>query len=105
MQGLFNQQGADPGAVYEEVATDPLAALHDDCVDVPVGLTQHGVDDLAFGPHDAVRFGVATQESGIEAGVEMEGVGDVAERRALQLRDAAHELPLAPSWRSFSQYW
>ena len=46
------------------------------------------VDDLAFGPLDAVLLGKAAQIFGVERGVEVEGVGDMADRRIPPCRRA-----------------
>ena len=44
------------------------------------------IDDLAFGAPDPVLLGKAAQVFGVERGVEMEGVGDVADRRIRHVR-------------------
>ena len=78
MKRAFDQHAAKARAIDEHVAGDPLAALQHDMADVVLLAVQRNVDDLALGPFDAARLGMATQEPGIEAGIEMERPGQAA---------------------------
>ena len=90
LQGLLDQQAAEARAVDEQLALDALAAVEHDRFDEAVLAAQDRVDDLALGTHDAELLGVAAQVARVQAGIEMEGVEDVGQRR-VRLAGAAHE--------------
>ena len=92
LQRFLDQQADHAGAVDEQVGRDALAAFHDHRVDEAVVLAQDRVDDLALGADHAALFRVLAQEFGVQAGVEMEGVVDVGQRRVAAAQVGAHEL-------------
>jgi hypothetical protein len=71
-------------------ASMPLAGLGDHRLDEAVERPLLHLDDLALLAHHAARLGVLAQELRIEAGVEVEGVGDVRKRRVAGV-DRTHE--------------
>src|SRR5690606_8018571 len=81
-QGLPEEQAAKPGAVDEQVPREFAAVLEPDRGDVAAAGVLVDLDDLAFDPLHTPRFGKAAEEAGIEAGIEVIGVGQLAERRA-----------------------
>ena len=80
LQRLLDQQAAEARAIDEEIGLDLPAALERDRGDVAI-LVHADIDDLAFGALDPVLLGKAAQIFGVERGVELERVGDMADRR------------------------
>ena len=69
----LDEEAAKAGAIDVEFARDGLAAFQPDAGDA--GGAFLDIDDLALDPTHAPRFGVAAQKPGVEAGVEVKGVG------------------------------
>ncbi len=76
---LLDQQAAKARAVDEQVAGEDGAVGEGHGADMAAFRIERGIDDLAFGSADAVRFGMAAKEARIEAGVEVEGVEQLRE--------------------------
>src|SRR5690606_28125268 len=74
---LADQQGAEARAVDEQVALDALAAFELDRRDVAAFAVAMDADDATLMPPRAMRLGAAAQETGVESGVEVEGVKKV----------------------------
>ena len=96
-QGLADQQGAEPGAVDEEVGLDAPPVLENDRLDEAVRPLRHLVHD-ALGPRDASGLRIAAKELRHSAGVDVDGVGGVGDRRARRL-ERQHEPILADHHR------
>ena len=92
VQGPLDQQSAESGAVDEQLALDGGAGIEPDGADVALTLTQLDVDDAALDPLHAPRLAVAAQVAGVERGIEMEGIGDLRQRRLRHVGARAHEL-------------
>ncbi len=79
LQRLLDQQAAEAGAVDEEIRFDPAVAFERDRRDV-AAVAHFDIDDLPLGALDAVLLGEGAQISRVERRIEVEGVGDVADR-------------------------
>ena len=88
---LLDQQSTKARAIDEQVALNPASVSEDDRIDVAVfGIALDG-DDAAFLSNHRALFGKPAQEFGIEAGIEMEGVGERrqgAVRWRIEVREA-----------------
>ena len=73
---LFDQDPAEAGAVYEQIACNLLAALELKRLDVTALGVLPDVDDLALDPPRAAFLREATQVGRVEAGVELERIID-----------------------------
>jgi len=89
---LLDDQAAKARAVDEQVGGDRLAVRHGHRFHEAVVAAQRDVRHLALAPRDAVRLGIAAQISGVEPGIELEGMGDMADRALGHLGIGAHEL-------------
>jgi len=75
LQFLLDQQALKAGAVDEEIARQPRPGLGRDGGDVTRLAVALDARDPPFDPRDAQPFGIAAQERGIAAGVEVVGIG------------------------------
>ena len=89
LQRPLDQEPAKARAVDVESAAHFAAVLEFQGPDIAGLAIQGHIRDLAFYPRDAEAFGVPAQIGGVEPGVEMEGVVQAAQRRALDLRHPA----------------
>ncbi len=81
LQRVLDQQGAKPGTIDKQVGRDHRAAFKPHAFDKAALAVLRDGDNLAFGAHDALRLGAASQEARIEDGVEMIGIGDLGQGR------------------------
>ncbi len=77
---LLDQQATKTRAIDEQVAFDPRAALQDHRFDKSCLAVLRDIDDPALRAHYAGSFGQAAEVSGVEAGVELECIGDLRQR-------------------------
>ena len=91
-QCLLDQQPAEAGAVDKQLAAQHGAILKGDRFNEAVFAAQCVVADLALDAAHATRLRISTQETGIQPGVEMVGVGDVGQRRVGVVTHRRHEL-------------
>ena len=80
MQGLLDEQATQAGAVDKQITFDALTAVQLHGLDEAVARPLVHLHDAPFGALRATRLGVAAQEAGIQASVEVKGVDDVAQR-------------------------
>ncbi len=81
-QRLFDQQAAKARAIDEQVTLDPPPVGQRHRLDIAVlGPQVHRVDP-PLDPRHPAAFGITAQVAGIERGVEMKGVEQLADRRA-----------------------
>jgi hypothetical protein len=81
-QRFLDQQPAETRAIDEQLAADRATIVQRHRVDETIVAAQRHVDDPPFDPLDAARFGIIAQVAGVEPGIEVEGVGQGAERRS-----------------------
>ena len=94
VQRPFDQQGAEAGAVDEQVARDAALAIQMQGGDVAALAIQFDAGNAPFHPAGPVRFGPAAQEGGVKPGIELIGivhpvvrqVGELSGQRRLQLQ-------------------
>ena len=77
VQGLFDQQAAEAGAVDEQVAFHDLPILQHQRFDGPALRVLPDLMNLAFDAFQSVALGDTAQEARIQAGIEMVGVVDL----------------------------
>ena len=80
VQCLLDEQASNAGAVDEQLAFDTATVLEHHGGNETVGFALLHADDLAFGAHEAVALSQGAQESGVQSGVEMVSVGNLAQR-------------------------
>ncbi len=85
-QGLTNQQGAESGAVDEQVALNATAVVQFQRFDVGIGRAGEHVPNLAFHATHAKAFAELAQEARVATGVEMERIVDAAVRQVRKTR-------------------
>ena len=93
MQSALDQQTTEAGAVDEQFAVDARTVLQLHRFDEAIGAAQLDVDNLAFDTPHTLGLGTLTQILRVKAGIEMEGVRDVRQRRVFDL-GRTHELVL-----------
>jgi hypothetical protein len=92
MKSLLDQQAAKSRAIEEQFAFDRGASRELHRCDVSRLRVNGHIDDLAFDALDAALLAELAQESRIQAGVEVERVRDLVQRRVLDLLRRPHEL-------------
>src|SRR5256884_2406990 len=100
VQRLLDQKSPEARAVDEQVAADPLVSFQHHGLDEAVGAAQLDIHHAAFGALNTSAFGIAPQIPGIETGVEVIGVSNVIEGRALRhIGCPGHELAAQRGYR------
>jgi len=89
---LFDDQPAKARTVDEQVGGKRFPAFKHDRIDIAIIGPQIDIDDLAFLPHDAAFFGIGSQETRIQTGVELIGVRNMPDRRIACVCAGRHEL-------------
>ena len=79
--GLADQQSTKAGAVDEQLALDAPAIVEFHRFDEAALRMLMHVGDTAFDALHPACLGIAAQEAGVKAGVELESVGDLRQRR------------------------
>ena len=91
---LLDQQPAKARAVDEQVARRSVGRPSSVTASTwPSSARRCDTDDLALDARDAARFGIAAQVARVEAGIEVEGVEQLADRRAARPRSRARSGP------------
>ena len=80
LQRLFDEEAAEARAVDEEIGLENPAILQRHGRNV-AAVVDADVDDLAFGAHHSMLLGEAAEILRIKRGIEVEGVGDMADGR------------------------
>ena len=91
-QRLVDEQPAKAGAIDEQVRADHFAVVQRHAVDEAILGAQRHVHDLALAPPHAAFLRIGRQKPRKQRGVEVERVGDLAERAVAHLGLRAHEL-------------
>ncbi len=83
---LFDQHAAKAGAVDKKVCRDPAVSVQVQIFDKTRFRMAGCMTDLAFGPDDAVGFGIAPQEQGVSRRIELVRPAEARLDRARVLR-------------------
>src|SRR5205085_9834749 len=78
---LFDEKSTEPGTVDKQIALNGLSVGKDNGLLIAALAIQHDINDLALDPLRAAGFGVLAEKCGVEAGVEVERVAEVVQRR------------------------